>query len=66
MSHMFKRYAKCPVCGERTVLSVPPDILKKAKRFPFTIKVMHEDHYFYINIDSQASITDILKPEMVE
>lgn len=63
---MFKRYAKCPVCGERTVLSVPPDILKKAKRFPFTIKVMHEDHYFYINIDSQASITDILKPEMVE
>jgi hypothetical protein len=63
---MFKRYAKCPVCGERTVLSVPPNVMKKAKRFPFTIKVLHEDHHFYINIDSQASITDILKPELVE
>jgi hypothetical protein len=62
----FKRYAKCPVCNERTVLSVPQDILKKAKRFPFTLKVVHEDHHFYINIDSQASITDILSPELVE
>ncbi len=64
--NVFKRYAKCPVCGERTVLSVPPNVMKKAKRFPFTIKVLHEDHHFYINIDSQASITDILKPELVE
>ena len=60
------RYAKCPVCGERTVLSVPQNILEKAKRFPFTIKVVHEDHHFYINIDSRASITDILSPELVE
>lgn len=64
--NVFKRYAKCPVCDERTVLSVPPNVMKKAKRFPFTIKVIHEDHHFYINIDSQASITDILRPELVE
>jgi hypothetical protein len=63
---MFKRYAKCPVCGVKTVLTVPDGIVEKAKRFPFTIKVVHEDHYFYINIDSQAFITDILKPELVE
>ncbi|MHA2064574.1 MAG: hypothetical protein ACXABY_09365 [Candidatus Thorarchaeota archaeon] len=63
---MFKRYAKCPVCGERTVLSVPENVLGKAKRFPFTIKVIHGDHHFYINIDSRASITDILEPELVE
>ncbi len=63
---MFKRYAKCPVCGEKTVLTVPDGVLEKAKRFPFTIKVVHGDHYFYINIDSQAFITDILKPEYVE
>ncbi|MHA2378702.1 MAG: hypothetical protein ACXADO_12485 [Candidatus Thorarchaeota archaeon] len=63
---MLKRYADCPVCGQKTVLSVPPDVLESATRFPFTIKVVHEDHYFYINIDSKAHITDILSPELVE
>jgi len=63
---MFERYAKCPICEKRTVLRVPPDVIKKAKRFPYTVKVKHEDHYFYINLDSQAWITDILHPELVE
>ncbi|MFQ5833646.1 MAG: hypothetical protein ACE5H4_13140 [Candidatus Thorarchaeota archaeon] len=63
---MLKRYADCPVCEQKTVLTVPPGVLDKTKRFPFTIKVVHDDHYFYINIDSQARITDILSPELVE
>ena len=63
---MFERYAKCPICAKRTVLRVPPDVIDKAERFPFTVKVKHEDHYFYINLDSQAWITDILHPELVE
>ncbi len=63
---MLQRYADCPVCKKKTVLKVPEGILKKAKRFPFLIKVKHDDHYFYINIDSQAYITDILSPELVE
>ncbi|MFW9953144.1 MAG: hypothetical protein ACFFD3_01230 [Candidatus Thorarchaeota archaeon] len=62
----FERYADCPVCKKKTILRVPDGVLKKAKRFPFTIRVKHEKHYFYINIDSQAWITDILTPEMVE
>jgi hypothetical protein len=64
--NMFERYAKCPICTKRTVLRVPPDVIDKAERFPFTVKVRHEDHYFYINLDSQAWITDILHPELVE
>ncbi len=63
---MLERYAKCPICAKRTVLKVPPDVIKKAERFPFTVKVIHEDHYFYINLDSRAWITDILHPEVVE
>ena len=63
---MFERYANCPVCEKKTVLHVPPDILKKAKRFPMTVKVQHNDHHFYINLDSQAWITDILHPDLVE
>ena len=62
----LERFAKCPVCEKKTVLKVPEGILEKAKRFPFMIKVKHNDHYFYINIDSQAWITDILSPDMVE
>ncbi len=62
----FERFASCPVCNKKTVLRVPEGVLKKAKRFPFTIKVKHDDHYFYINIDSQAWITDILTPDLVE
>jgi len=63
---MLERFADCPVCSKKTVLKVPEGILKEAKRFPFMVKVVHEDHYFYINLDSKASITDILSPEMVE
>ena len=63
---MLERYANCPVCKKKTVLKVPEDVLKDAKRFPFMIKVKHKNHYFYINIDSQAMITDILAPDMVE
>jgi len=63
---VFERYAKCPVCGRKTVLRVPPNIVVDAKRFPVTVKVKHKDHYFYINLDSQALITDILSPEVVE
>ena len=66
MMMTFERYAKCPICSKRTVLRVPPDVISKAERFPFTVKVKHEDHYFYINLDSQAWITDILHPELVE
>jgi len=63
---VLQRFAKCPICTKRTVLVVPPDVINKAERFPFTVKVKHEDHYFYINLDSQAWITDILHPELVE
>lgn len=63
---MFERFAKCPVCSKRTVLKVPDDVLKHAKRFPFMVKVVHNDHYFYINLDSRAWITDILHPDLVE
>ncbi len=63
---MFERYAKCPICNKRTVLRVPQDIIEKATRFPHTVKVKHDDHYFYINLDSQAWITDILHPDLVE
>ena len=63
---MLERYANCPVCKKKTVLKVPEDVLKDAKRFPYMIKVKHKNHYFYINIDSQAMITDILAPDMVE
>ncbi|NWF96706.1 MAG: hypothetical protein HXY34_11250 [Candidatus Thorarchaeota archaeon] len=62
----FERYANCPVCGNRTVLKVPPGITAKAKRFPLMVKVKHKDHHFYINLDSQALITDILHPDVVE
>ncbi len=62
----FERYAKCPVCGKRTALTVPEGVLKRADRFPYLIRVIHEDHYFYIYIDSHALITDILVPEAVE
>jgi DNA-directed RNA polymerase subunit RPC12/RpoP len=63
---LLERYAACPVCGKKTVLKVPPDILKEVDRYPFTVRVKHGKHHFYINLDSQAWITDILSPEMVE
>jgi len=63
---MFERYAKCPVCEKRTVLRVPPEVIKNATRWPYTVKFKHDDQYFYINLDSQAWITDILHPELVE
>ncbi len=63
---MFERYAKCPVCGNKTILRVPPHVVEGASRFPVTVKVKHKDHYFYINLDSEAHITDILAPELVE
>ncbi len=63
---MFERYAKCPVCGRKTVLRVPQGVVDTAERFPVTVKVKHKDHYFYINLDSQAHITDILSPDLVE
>lgn len=62
----FERFAKCPICQKRTVLQVPPDVVENVKRFPYTVKVKHEDHYFYINLDSQGWITDILRPDLVE
>jgi hypothetical protein len=30
------------------------------------VKVKHKDHYFYVNFDSQALVTDILHPELVD
>jgi hypothetical protein len=63
---MLERYAKCPVCKKKTLLKVPPNVLKNVKRYPLTIKVRHETHYFYVNLDSQGMITDILRPDVVE
>ena len=65
-TEMLKRYANCPVCSEKTVLDIPPDILKGIKQFPYTVKVVHEKHHFYVNLDSKGHITDILHPEYVE
>ncbi len=63
---MPDRYADCPVCGAKTVLRIPENITENATRFPFTVKVVHNDHYFYVNLDSRAWITDILHPDSVE
>lgn len=63
---MLERYAKCPVCSIKTVLRFDEGILKNAKRFPFLVKVKHKGHYFYINLDSKAHVTDILHPDVVE
>ena len=63
---MLERFANCPVCDKKTVLKVPEGIVDDAKRFPVTVKVVHGKHHFYINLDSRATITDILAPEMVE
>ncbi|MGY5852181.1 MAG: hypothetical protein RTU92_01285 [Candidatus Thorarchaeota archaeon] len=63
---MVSRYVNCPVCGERTPLEFDTSIVETAKRFPVTTKIEHKDHYFYINLDSKGSVTDILSPELVE
>ncbi|TFF92299.1 hypothetical protein EU545_01395 [Candidatus Thorarchaeota archaeon] len=63
---MLDRYADCPVCGNKTVLRIPENIIEDADRFPFTVKVIHKDHHFYVNLDSRGWVTDILHPEMVE
>jgi ribosomal protein S6 len=63
---MLQRYAKCPVCKKRTVLKVSSNDLRGVKRYPYSVKVRHETHYFYVNLDSQGRITDILPPKMVE
>lgn len=63
---MLQRYAKCPVCSVKTVLKFDESLLSKAKRFPYLVKVKHKDHYFYINLDSKAHVTDILHPNLVE
>jgi hypothetical protein len=47
-------------------LDIDYNVVKKAKRFPVTVRVEHEDHYFYVNLDSVGSVTDILHPELVE
>jgi hypothetical protein len=65
-SCLLKRYATCPVCEEKTVLDIPPDILKNAKRFPYTVKVIHNDHHFYVNLDSKGRVGSVLHPDMVE
>jgi len=61
-----QRIAKCPVCLEKAPLDIDDKVVKKAKRFPVTVKIEHNDHYFYVNLDSLGSVTDILHPEMVE
>ena len=61
-----QRIAKCPVCSEKVPLDIDYSVVKKAKRFPVTVRVEHEDHYFYVNLDSVGSVTDILHPELVE
>lgn len=66
VTSLLKRYANCPVCSEKTVLNIPPDILKGVKQFPYTVKVVHEKHHFYVNMDSKGRITDILHPDLVE
>jgi hypothetical protein len=63
---MIKRYANCPVCSEKTILDIPQDILKNAKQFPYTVKVIHNKHYFYVNLDSKGRIGQILHPDLVE
>jgi hypothetical protein len=51
---------------ERAPLDIDHKAVKNAKRFPVTVKVEHDDHYFYVNLDSRGSVTDILHPELVE
>ncbi|MGY5861979.1 MAG: hypothetical protein RTU09_06355 [Candidatus Thorarchaeota archaeon] len=61
-----QRIAKCPVCSEKAPLDIDYSVIKTAKRFPVTVKVEHDDHYFYVNLDSVGSVTDILHPDLVE
>ncbi len=63
---MVKKLVRCPVCEEITPIEVASKIVKSAKRFPISTKITHKDHYFYVNLDSRGSITDVLHPEMVE
>ena len=63
---MVRKLVRCPICDEMIPLEVDSKIIKKAKRFPVSEKVDHNDHYFYINMDSRGSITDLLHPDMVE
>jgi len=51
---------------EKAPLDIDYKVVKKAKRFPVTVKVEHDGHYFYVNLDSFGSVTDILHPELVE
>ena len=57
---VLQRYAKCPVCKKKTLLKVPEGVLKKADRFPFMIRVKHNDHHFYINIVVRGKIICVL------
>jgi hypothetical protein len=63
---MVKKLVRCPICDAMVPLEVDSKLIKNAKRFPFTTKIDHDDHYFYINMDSRGSITDVLHPDLVE
>ena len=63
---MVEKIIKCPICDVMIPIEVDSKVVETAKRFPATTKIEHEDHYFYINLDSKGSITDVLHPDLVE
>ena len=62
----MRKLVRCPICDEMVPLEVDSQIIENAKRFPVSKKIVHKKHYFYINMDSRGSITDVLHPDMVE
>ncbi|MFO7835429.1 MAG: hypothetical protein R6V83_02150 [Candidatus Thorarchaeota archaeon] len=60
------RKVVCPVCSKSLEVKVTKDMIKDEERFPVTVRIEHGQHYFYVNLDSKAAITDILHPDLVQ
>ncbi|MBD3159263.1 MAG: hypothetical protein GF309_10785 [Candidatus Lokiarchaeota archaeon] len=60
------RRVRCPVCSVIMELSITRDMVQDKKEFPVSVRIDHEDHHFYVNLDSEGSITDILHPDLCE
>ncbi len=63
---MVKKYVRCPVCSEMAPVDSGPELVAGHHRFPVTVRVEHNDHHFYVNLDSRGSVSDVLGPELVE
>jgi len=58
------RKVSCPVCSAIVDLTITRDMVEDENDFPVSVQIEHEDHHFYVNLDSEGSITDILHPDL--